>query len=75
MAKQGIELTFTNEAKEYVFKRGYDPEYGARPLKRTIAKLLEDSLSEEILLGDIQSGDKVEAALENGELTFNLLDE
>ena len=72
MSRQGIELVVSDEAKEYVFRKGYDPEYGARPLKRTIAKLLEDSLSEEIILGNIQLGDKVEAVLENGELTFNL---
>ncbi|MGN0796289.1 MAG: ATP-dependent Clp protease ATP-binding subunit [Christensenellales bacterium] len=72
MSRQGIELVVTEEAKEYIFKKGYDAEYGARPLKRTISKLLEDSLSEEIILGNIQLGDKVEVVLENGDLTFNL---
>ena len=56
---QGIELEITECAKWIIVERGYDKEYGARNLKRCIQKLLEDRLSEEILLENIKSGDSV----------------
>jgi ATP-dependent Clp protease ATP-binding subunit ClpA len=53
---------------------GYDPNYGARPLKRTIQKELETPLGRKILAGDIHDGDTVEVGFEDvrGELTFTL---
>ncbi len=69
-AKQGLKLEISEEAKEFVFKRGYDPEYGARPLRRAISRYLEDTLSEEILSGRFKSSDTVEVVLENGKIVF-----
>lgn len=69
-AKQGLKLEISEEAKEFVFKKGYDPEYGARPLRRAISRYLEDTLSEEILSGRFKSSDTVEVVLENGKIVF-----
>ncbi len=57
--QRGIALTVTERALSALVREGYDPQYGARPLKRTIQKRIEDRLSEEILLGKIQNGGKV----------------
>jgi len=48
---RGLELTLTNEAEEYLIDKGFNPEYGARPLRRSIENLIEDPLSEDILSG------------------------
>ncbi|GAP95856.1 ATP-dependent Clp protease ATP-binding subunit [Leptolyngbya sp. NIES-2104] len=58
IAEQGITLEVTDRFKERVVVDGYNPSYGARPLRRAIARLLEDSLAEAILSGQIQDGDK-----------------
>ena len=54
-----IELKFTDHAKKYVFEKGYDKKYGARPLKRAIQTYVEDELAEAILRGDVKKGDMV----------------
>ena len=55
----GYEVKLTDEAKDYIADKGYDPEYGARPLKRAIQKLLEDPLAEEIINAKISEGDTI----------------
>ncbi len=57
IAEQGITLEVTDRFKDRVVVDGYNPSYGARPLRRAIARLLEDSLAESFLAGHIQSGD------------------
>jgi ATP-dependent Clp protease ATP-binding subunit ClpC len=52
-------LEVTERFKDRLVEEGYDPSYGARPLRRAISRLLEDCLAEEILSGRIQSGDTV----------------
>lgn len=59
LAEQEITLTITDAAKDQVAKVGYDPDYGARPLRRAIQKHIEDTLSEELLKGTLQPGSKV----------------
>ena len=54
-----IELKFTDHAKKYIFGKGYDKKYGARPLKRAIQTYVEDVLAEAILRGDVKKGDTV----------------
>lgn len=54
-----IELKFTDHAKKYIFEKGYDKKYGARPLKRAIQTYVEDELAEAILRGDVKKGDMV----------------
>jgi len=59
LAEKKIDLDLTDEAKQLVAEKGYDPVYGARPLKRTIQKLIQDPLANEILKGDFKEGDHV----------------
>ena len=54
-----IEIEVTDKMKDYIIDKGFDPEYGARPLRRAIQKMLEDKLSEEMLAGNVKAGDKI----------------
>jgi len=70
----GFSLELTTEAKDFIAEKGYDVQYGARPLHRAIQKYLEDPLAEEILNMSVKEGDTLIAALdkENEKLTFEL---
>lgn len=68
--EKGINLSVTDQAKDFLAKEGYDPVYGARPLRRAIQQKVEDTLSEEILAGNINLGDNVKAYIKNGELAL-----
>ncbi len=70
LSEKGIDLNFTEKARETLVSSGFDAEYGARPLRRAIQRMVEDKLSEEILKGTIAFGDKVKVDGENGELKF-----
>ena len=59
LESQGLDFEITMEAKEYILDRGFDPELGARPLKRAIQKLLEDPLSERMLSGAITRNERL----------------
>lgn len=63
-----IKVTCTDEAAAYLAKEGFDPQFGARPLKRLIVHSVENVLSHKIVKGEIQSGDKVEICLHNGQI-------
>ncbi|HET7579152.1 MAG TPA: ATP-dependent protease ATP-binding subunit ClpC [Bacillales bacterium] len=65
--EQGIQLEMTSKAEEKIAELGYDPEYGARPLRRALQKQIEDRLSEELLKGNIEKGQKVKVGIRNGE--------
>jgi ATP-dependent Clp protease ATP-binding subunit ClpC len=67
---QGMLLEVTTEAKELLAKEGWDPTYGARPLRRAVQRLIEDPLSEEVLLGRFSDGDTIEAFAEEGKIAF-----
>ncbi len=73
LAERGIELEVTSEAVDLLARSGFDPQYGARPLRRTIQRKVEDALSEEILSGAIHLGDRVSVSAEDGELRFTSL--
>ncbi len=67
----GIEVELTNAAKEFLVEKGYDPQYGARPLRRAIQKYVEDPMAEAILTNDLQEGAKISVDHKDGdELTF-----
>lgn len=71
----GYKMEITEEAKEFVATKGYDVQFGARPLKRAIQNHIEDGLSELILSGDIKSGDTIKVSKENDneKLTFDIV--
>ncbi len=70
----GYELTLTPEAKSYIAEKGFDKQYGARPLKRAIQKYIEDALAEEIVNSQLQEGDAIYMDLdkETNELTIKI---
>ena len=70
LAKQGLGLALSEDAKEHIGAQGYDPVYGARPLKRVIQHLLLDPLSLDVLEGKFIDGDVIQADLEHGKLVF-----
>ncbi|MBE5746832.1 MAG: ATP-dependent Clp protease ATP-binding subunit [Clostridiales bacterium] len=69
--QRGIVLTVTDRALSVLVKQGYDPQYGARPLKRVIQRCIEDRLSEEILLGRVQNGQQVTVDHDGREYVFS----
>ncbi|MDB5486640.1 MAG: ATP-dependent chaperone ClpB [Reyranella sp.] len=69
LADRKIELKFDGKALQWLANRGYDPVYGARPLKRVIQRSLQNPLATQLLEGKIGDGDTVEVGVENGELT------
>ncbi|MBR5257999.1 MAG: ATP-dependent Clp protease ATP-binding subunit [Clostridia bacterium] len=70
--ERGIELEVTSEAAQVAAKAGYDLQYGARPLRRAIQRLVEDALSEEILSGNIKLGQRVRMLPDGDKLRFVL---
>ncbi|MBQ4122734.1 ATP-dependent chaperone ClpB [bacterium] len=70
LSEQDITLTITNDAKEHLAQQGYNPIYGARPLKRTIRQLIENPLSKKILKQEINPHSNVIIDVKNDELSF-----
>ena len=70
LGAQDMHLEVSFEAKELLAKEGWDPNYGARPLRRAIQRLIEDPLSEEVLLGRFSGGDTIRAEAEDGKIIF-----
>jgi ATP-dependent Clp protease ATP-binding subunit ClpB len=70
LEKQNIQLTLTDAAKEFLAREGYDPAYGARPLKRVIQKEILDPLSLELLEGKFAEGARITADLAGKHLAF-----
>ena len=66
----GIELVFSDEVVSHLAKEGFDPVYGARPLRRAMQRQIEDSLSLKLLEGEVIKGDKLEAVLEDGKVVY-----
>ncbi len=73
---KGINLNVTDAFKERLVEEGYNPSYGARPLRRAVMRLLEDSLAEEVLSGRIKNGDKALVDIDdNKKVTINISSE
>jgi ATP-dependent Clp protease ATP-binding subunit ClpB len=70
LAERGLQLELTDDAKAVIADAGWDPAYGARPLKRAIQRLLENPLALRLLEGDFGEGDSVRVDAQNGELVF-----
>lgn len=73
LREQEIDFELTDAAKAYLAKEGFDPTFGARPLRRAIQKHIEDRLSEELLKGQLAKGDNLKIDLKDGELTVKRL--
>jgi len=71
-AQMGITLDVTKEAVEYLAKSGFDKDYGARPIRRSIQTKIEDELADRVLSGEIQQGSKVAVGFEDEKITFTL---
>lgn len=72
LADQGLKLHLTDAALDKLCAAGYDPVYGARPLKRTIQRELENGLAQSLLRGDFGYGDAIEADVREGEIVFSI---
>ncbi len=70
VAERGVAVTLTDEARELLGNMGYDPSYGARPLRRVIQKQLTDRLALALLRGEIHSGDAVSVDVDHGQLVL-----
>jgi ATP-dependent Clp protease ATP-binding subunit ClpB len=73
LAEKGMELILTQDAKNFIAARGYDPAYGARPLKRVIQKYIENELSIQLLRGDIAENRRIRADVKGEGITFTLI--
>ncbi len=75
LAEREIVLKLDKSARDLLIKKGYDPKYGARPMRRAVERYLEDPLAEALLKGDIKNGDRVKVTCKKGaeELTFRPL--
>jgi ATP-dependent Clp protease ATP-binding subunit ClpC len=69
---QRIEVEFTEAAIELLAREGFDPEFGARPLRRTIQRLVENELSRMVLSGAVNEGDRITVDATDGELGFDV---
>jgi ATP-dependent Clp protease ATP-binding subunit ClpB len=74
VAERGVQVTLTEEARELIADLGYDPTYGARPLRRVIQKQLTDRLALALLEGELREGDSVRVDVADGELALQQLE-
>lgn len=70
LKEHGMDIELTPEARSFIAREGYDPNFGARPLRRAIQRLVEDPLSELILNGVFKEGDRIIVTLEDGKISF-----
>jgi len=71
VSDRNIEILLTKGAREFIAEKGFDPVFGARPLKRTIQKYIEDPIAEEILRGNFSDGSRIQVKKKGDELDFN----
>jgi ATP-dependent Clp protease ATP-binding subunit ClpB len=73
LAKRGISVALTEAASDMLIAEGYDPVYGARPLKRVLQRQVLDPLALKLIQGEVRDGDHVVVEVENGELSFEVV--
>src|SRR5258706_10144835 len=66
-----LELVLDDKAKDFLVEKGYDPTYGARPMRRSVERFLEDPLAEEILKGALHEGEPVKVTVEDNKVVFS----
>lgn len=69
--EKGMRLIYDDDCVKLLADKGYDPQYGARPLRRVIQRTVEDALSEEIIAGRLRLGDTVKLTTQDGEIQFH----
>jgi ATP-dependent Clp protease ATP-binding subunit ClpC len=67
-----VHIDLQQSAKEFLIDKGYDPQYGARPMRRAVERFLEDPLAEELLRGNVKPGDHVDVVAADGKLSFKV---
>jgi ATP-dependent Clp protease ATP-binding subunit ClpC len=67
-----VHIELDQSAKEFLIEKGYDPQYGARPMRRAVERYLEDPFAEELLRGNVKVGDVVHVGASNGKLVFSV---
>ncbi len=70
LKNKNIQLTLDEKAKDFLVEKGYDPNYGARPMRRSVERFLEDPLAEELLKGNLHENDPILVIVENDKLVF-----
>jgi len=71
LRKKNLKLELDDKAKELLVDKGYDPQYGARPMRRAVEKYFEDPLAEEILKGVLVEGELIHVTADKDKLLFN----
>jgi len=74
LAERDIKLEVSDEAKSWLAQKGYDPVYGARPLRRAIQRYMENPISTKILQGEFKEGDTIAVSLKEDNLSFETLE-
>ena len=68
---RNIVLQLDDKAKDFLVDKGYDPQYGARPMRRSVERFLEDPLAEEILRGNLHEGEPIQVTVDKDHLFFS----
>jgi ATP-dependent Clp protease ATP-binding subunit ClpC len=68
---KNLKLVLDQQATDLLVEKGYDPQYGARPMRRSVERFLEDPLAEEILKGKLVEGEPVQVTVADGKLIFS----
>ena len=71
MADRDITITINEAAKKYLAEKGFDPEYGARPIKRLIQKMILDKLADKLIKGELKDGSKIKVNFKENSLVFS----
>ena len=67
---KNLQLQLDDKAKDLLVEKGYDPNYGARPMRRAVERFLEDPLAEEILKGNLHENDPIQVTVDQGKMIF-----
>ena len=71
MRQKNIKVVLDEKARDFLIEKGFDPAYGARPMRRAVERYLEDPMAEELLKGTVKPGDTAEVSAGEKELTFS----
>ena len=71
LRKKNLKLELDEKAKDFLVEKGYDPQYGARPMRRAVERFFEDPLAEEILKGVLHEGELIQVTADKEKLLFN----